>query len=52
MKQNKTEMEAFVEDLYKDGKKPCERFGLTWANLADLEEKLLSLIPTEENTKE
>jgi hypothetical protein len=33
----KEEIEQFVESLYADGKKPCERFGMSWEMLGELE---------------
>lgn len=33
------EMKDFVANLYAGGKKPCERFGVTWDQLSKLEEK-------------
>lgn len=30
----------FVESLYEDDKKPCEKFGMTWEELSSLEEEV------------
>ncbi|WP_413113846.1 hypothetical protein [Thaumasiovibrio sp. DFM-14] len=44
MKQGKaSNAKAFVASLYANGKKPCERFGLTWESLSELERKVPSL---------
>ena len=34
-----SEMKQFVASLYEGGKKPCERFGITWDELSALEAK-------------
>jgi len=31
----------FVESLYADGRTPCERFGMSWEMLGEIEEQLL-----------
>ena len=40
---NSTEMQAFIANLYKDGKKPCESFGMSWESLSKLEEQVPEL---------
>lgn len=40
---NATEMKAFVANLYKDGRKPCERFGMSWESLSELENEVPEL---------
>lgn len=30
-------LNAFVDELYADGKKPCERFGMSWDELSKIE---------------
>ncbi|MGT3790967.1 hypothetical protein ACVTD8_16860 [Vibrio cholerae] len=40
---NRDELKAFVSSLYSDGKKPCERFGLTWDSLSALEQEVPEL---------
>ena len=36
-------IKAFVADLYANGKKPSERFGMSWDALSKLEEKVPEL---------
>ncbi len=40
---NRDELKTFVSSLYSNGKKPCERFGLTWDSLSTLEKKVPEL---------
>lgn len=37
------DLTQFVANLYKDGNKPCERFGMSWESLTKLEEKVPEL---------
>ena len=37
IKSSSEQIKAFVESLHKDGKKPCERFGISWEELAELD---------------
>ncbi|SJN60104.1 hypothetical protein VR7878_04008 [Vibrio ruber DSM 16370] len=34
---------SFVASLYAGGKRPCERFGLSWDSLSRLERKIPSI---------
>lgn len=34
------DIKVFVKGLYKDGKTPCERFGMTWEVLGEIENKI------------
>lgn len=40
---SRDDLKKFVASLYDNGKKPCERFGLTWESLSTLEEKVPEL---------
>ncbi len=36
-------IKAFVASLHANGKKPCERFGMSWDALSELEKKVPEL---------
>lgn len=40
---SRDELKKFVSNLYSNGKKPCERFGLTWDSLSTLEKNVPEL---------
>jgi len=46
MRQNKAgtkKVKAFVAELYANGTKPSERFGMSWEALSNLEKKIPEL---------